>query len=263
MEMLITGISLAVAAIPEGLPAIVTIALALSVNRMVKKNAVIRRLHAVETLGCANVICSDKTGTLTENRMTVKQLLCGDRRFEVSGNGLENGRLQIAGRTVLAQNDCDLRRALEIAAVCSNARIQNGGRRMGTRSLQVDGEPTEAALAVAAMKGGVEFSSCGCTVLRELPFDSQRKMMSVIVRTKGGELLMFTKGAPDILMHRCAFVQKNMAAVPMTAGKRQELMQENEQMAQNAMRVLALCWRKVSSVHDTAEQNLVFCGLAG
>lgn len=263
MEMLITGISLAVAAIPEGLPAIVTIALALSVNRMVKKNAVIRRLHAVETLGCANVICSDKTGTLTENRMTVKQLVCGDRRFEVSGNGLENGRLQIAGRTVLAQNDCDLRRALEIAAVCSNARIQNGGRRMGTRSLQVDGEPTEAALAVAAMKGGVEFSSCGCTVLRELPFDSQRKMMSVIVRTKGGELLMFTKGAPDILMRRCAFVQKNMAVVPMTAGKRQELMRENEQMAQNAMRVLALCWRKVSSVHDTAEQNLVFCGLAG
>lgn len=132
--------------------------------------------------------------------MTVKQLVCGDRRFEVSGNGLENGRLQSTGRTVLAQNDCDLRRALEIAAVCSNARIQNGGRRMGTRSLQVDGEPTEAALAVAAMKGGVEFSSCGCTVLRELPFDSQRKMMSVIVRTKGGELLMFTKGAPDILM---------------------------------------------------------------
>ena len=208
LDMLITGISLAVAAIPEGLPAIVTIALALSVNRMVKKNAVIRRLHSVETLGCANVICSDKTGTLTENRMTVQRVCCAGRDFAVTGNGLEAGRIEQGGRTVGAKDDCDLKRALEIAAVCNNARIENASRRglKGQKAYAVDGEPTEAALAVMAVKGGVERSTSGYTLLRELPFDSQRKMMSVIVRSKGGELLMFTKGAPDILLQRCAFV---------------------------------------------------------
>ena len=265
LDMLITGISLAVAAIPEGLPAIVTIALALSVNRMVKKNAVIRRLHAVETLGCANVICSDKTGTLTENRMTVQRVCCAGRDFAVTGNGLEAGRIEQGGRTVGAKDDCDLKRALEIAAVCNNARIENASRRglKGQKAYAVDGEPTEAALAVMAVKGGVERSTSGYTLLRELPFDSQRKMMSVIVRSKGGELLMFTKGAPDILLQRCAFVEKNGAAAPLTQSERQRILQRNDEMAQDAMRVLALCWRRVSGSGDTAEQNLVFCGLAG
>ncbi len=175
LDMLITGISLAVAAIPEGLPAIVTIALALSVNRMVKKNAVIRRLHAVETLGCANVICSDKTGTLTENRMTVQRVCCAGRDFAVTGNGLEAGRIEQGGRTVGAKDNCDLKRALEIAAVCNNARIENASRRglKGQKAYAVDGEPTEAALAVMAVKGGVERSTSGYTLLRELPFDSR------------------------------------------------------------------------------------------
>lgn len=269
-DMLITGISLAVAAIPEGLPAIVTIALALSVNRMVKKNAVIRRLHAVETLGCANVICSDKTGTLTENRMTVKRLFCAEQHFDVTGNGLDNGKLEQNGRTVTVENNVDLKRSLEIAAVCNNARIESGGRRKGiknfplsAKSFSVSGEPTEAALAVLGMKGGVEFSMSGYTVLKELPFDSQRKMMSVLVRAKDGELLMFTKGAPDILLQRCAFMQKNGSAAVLTPMMKQRILQENDEMAKNAMRVLALCWRKISGVSDCAEKNLVFCGLAG
>lgn len=263
MDMLITGISLAVAAIPEGLPAIVTIALALSVNRMVKKNAVIRRLHAVETLGCANVICSDKTGTLTENRMTVKQIFCGQKKYSVSGNGLESGQISRNGMECGA--DPDLHRALEIAAVCSNARVTSGGKRRGThpKQIEVEGEPTEAALAVAAAKGGVEFSSSGCAVLKELPFDSRRKMMSVLIRTREGELLMFTKGAPDLLLPRCSRIQKEGTVSPLTSSQRQRILEENDKMAGNAMRVLALCWRKISGTGDCAEQNLIFCGLAG
>ncbi len=263
MDMLITGISLAVAAIPEGLPAIVTIALALSVNRMVKKNAVIRRLHAVETLGCANVICSDKTGTLTENRMTVQQIFCGQKKYSVSGNGLESGKISRNGMECGA--DPDLHRALEIAAVCSNARVTSCGKRRGIhpKQIEVEGEPTEAALAVAAAKGGVEFSSSGCTVLKELPFDSRRKMMSVLVRTREGELLMFTKGAPDLLLPRCSRIQKEGTVSPLTSSQRQRILEENDKMAGNAMRVLALCWRKISGTGDCAEQNLIFCGLAG
>ncbi len=266
MDMLITGISLAVAAIPEGLPAIVTIALALSVNRMVKKNAVIRKLHAVETLGCANVICSDKTGTLTENRMTVKELYCDGKKFSVSGNGLESGKIQKNGRKILISEDEELKRSLEIAAVCSNARIENQNRRpktMLTKKISVSGEATEAALAVLAMKGGIEYSSAGYTLLKELPFDSKRKMMSVLVRAKDGELLMFTKGAPDILLQRCAFIQKNGSTQVMTPAIRKSILEENDTMAQGALRVLALCWRKISGSNDCAEQNLVFCGLAG
>ena len=262
LDMLITGISLAVAAIPEGLPAIVTIALALSVNRMVKKNAVIRRLHAVETLGCANVICSDKTGTLTENRMTVKKLYCVGKQFDVTGNGLEQGKIEQNGRAV--SMDQDVQRAMEIAAVCNNARIERPThRKMMSKGIAVSGEPTEAALAVLAMKGGVEYSQSGCTLLKELPFDSRRKMMSVLVRTRSGELMMFTKGAPDILLQRCAFVQKNGSVSVMTPAIRQNILRQNEEMASQAMRVLALCWRKISGSLDTSEQNLVFCSLVG
>ena len=266
MDMLITGISLAVAAIPEGLPAIVTIALALSVNRMVKKNAVIRRLHAVETLGCANVICSDKTGTLTENKMTVKNLYCIGQDFTVSGNGTENGKIEQNGRAVLPKERQPLFRCLEIAAVCSNARIEKQNRRFssGTASrFTVTGEATESALAVLAMKGGVEYASSGYTLLKELPFDSKRKMMSVLVRSAEGELLMFTKGAPDILLPGCAFVQNGEKIQPMTPLFQKEIQQQNDRMAQQAMRVLALCYRKISGIGDCAEQNLIFCGLAG
>lgn len=272
MDMLITGISLAVAAIPEGLPAIVTIALALSVNRMVKKNAVIRRLHAVETLGCANVICSDKTGTLTENKMTVKNLYCIGQAFTVSGNGTENGKIEQNGRAVLPNERQPLLRCLEIAAVCSNARIERGVRTektnrrfssgIGSRFF-VNGEATESALAVFAMKGGVEYTSSGYTLLKELPFDSKRKMMSVLVRSGKGELLMFTKGAPDILISRCSFVQNGEKIQPITPSFQKEIQQQNDWMAQQAMRVLALCYRKISGTQDCAEQNLIFCGLAG
>lgn len=262
LDMLITGISLAVAAIPEGLPAIVTIALALSVNRMVKKNAVIRRLHAVETLGCANVICSDKTGTLTENRMTVKKLYCVGKQFDVTGNGLEQGKIEQNGRTV--SMDQDVQRAMEIAAVCNNARIERPThRKMMSKGIAVSGEPTEAALAVLAMKGGVEYSQSGCTLLKELPFDSRRKMMSVLVRTRTGELMMFTKGAPDILLQRCAYVQKNGQISAMTPAMRQDILRQNGEMASQAMRVLALCFRRIAGSADTSEQNLVFCALAG
>ena len=256
MDMIVTGISLAVAAIPEGLPAIVTIALALSVNRMVKKNAVIRRLHAVETLGCANVICSDKTGTLTENKMTVKTLWCPSSSFEV-----EDGKI-IGGKTVSSEREPELQKLLTVACICNNASLEKE-KGFRSKNFTVRGEPTEAALMAAAARGGVEKENSGYTLKKEIAFDSSRKMMSVLVKSREGKLLLMTKGAPEILLERCGFIQKGATVSLMTATQKQKILQQNQKMAKDAMRVIALCWRNASSEEDCEEQNLVFCGLAG
>lgn len=270
-NMLLTGISLAVAAIPEGLPAVVTIALALSVGRMVKRGALIRRLHAVETLGCANVICSDKTGTLTENRMTVKAVQTLDCRLEVSGAGNEStGQFTLNGRVV---EPCDFPSAamlLDVALLCNNASVTP--KREGLRGLvglsrggelEVFGEPTEAALLVMAAKAGLYRESRPYEVEGEIPFDSTRKMMSVIVRREDGRRFLFTKGAPDILQKRCTRCATKSGIVPLTPELRRQIAAQNEAMAGRALRVLGFAYREASSPDDRGEQGLIFAGLAG
>lgn len=263
LDMIVTGISLAVAAIPEGLPAIVTISLALSVNRMVKKNAVIRRLHAVETLGCANVICSDKTGTLTENRMTVREIWCPSKSYSVEGSDIEEGKITCHSHPVTVKEELDLHKLLTIAAVCNNAKVEKKGKGMLSRKLKVNGEPTEAALLAAAAKGNTEQAQTEYKKIKEIPFDSKRKMMSVLIQNKEGKQFFFTKGAPEILLERCRFFQKNGMVSLMTSTERRQILEQNQKMAQEAMRVIALCWRTASGEEDCSEQNLVFCGLAG
>ena len=226
------AVSLAVAAIPEGLAAVVTVVLSIGVTNMSKRNAIIRRLTAVETLGCAQIICSDKTGTLTQNKMTVVDFF-GESERELS----------------------------KAMALCSDAEIDEEG--------VVTGEPTEAALVVWADKLGLrktrlkeELPRCG-----EAPFDSGRKMMSTLHITGSG-VVQYTKGAPDVIIGRCTHYLENGKAVPMTEQYRAQILRSNKEMADKALRVLACAmrtWesRPESSEPEYLERGLCFVGLAG
>lgn len=237
LDMFLTAVSLAVAAIPEGLPAIVSIVLAMGVGRMAKRGAVVKKLPAVETLGCAGVICSDKTGTLTQNRMTVVELWTpgGDR---------------------------DL--ALTIGTLCSDARLEHGDA--GPRAV---GDPTEGALVLAAAKAGIYKDKLEREQPRvgEVPFDSARKLMSTVHSKPEGGYRIMVKGAPDVLLERCTALWTT-GKRPLNQSQKGQIAAVNEQMARKALRVLAVAFRDVDSLPGelttrTLEQELTFAGLAG
>ena len=271
-DMLLTGISLSVAAVPEGLPATVTIALALSVGRMVKRGALVRRLHAVETLGCATVICSDKTGTLTENKMTVKALWTLDADVAVGGSGSQSaGDFVLDGRPFSPRADTSATVLLDVAMMCNNASITRRrepkwrevvGLTPAGGDLEVFGEPTEAALLVLGAKAGLWREDLPYQVEKEIPFDSTRKMMSVAVSGQGGRRL-FSKGAPDILLERCAYCLEGGQVRPLTAPLRARILSQNTKMGENTLRVLSFAYREMASPSDLGEDKLVFVGLAG
>lgn len=271
LDMMLTGISLAVAAIPEGLPAVVTIALALSVGRMVKRNALVRKLHAVETLGCADVICSDKTGTLTENRMTVKILQTADRMLSVGGAGDgADGEFSFDGKSVSPLSIPELSMLLDIAVVCNSASVTRRregfkGKVMGIpgAALDIFGEPTETALLVMAAKAGVYRDGCPYVNSRELPFDSTRKMMSVSAKKSDGQQYLFSKGAPDILLERCAEYLSGSGVRPLTPEVKKHLLALGDAMAGKALRVLGFAYRKTTSDSDMQEERLIFAGFSG
>ncbi|MFB6365094.1 calcium-translocating P-type ATPase, SERCA-type [Paenibacillus elgii] len=276
--MFLAGVSLAVAAIPEGLPAIVTIALALGVQRMIQRKAIVRKLPSVETLGCASVICSDKTGTLTQNKMSVTHLWTGGDLLEVTGNGYDpRGEILKQGQHVDMRKNQMLRRLLQVSVLCNNAELRE--ERTESKKKQPDGEtesvwsingdPTEGALVVLGAKAGVTQQSLGGLYRRvlEFPFDSERKRMSVIVEHQGGRMVC-TKGAPDVLMQQCAYVLWDDKVIPFTPTLKQKVMAANEGMAKNALRVLGLAYRDLkpterSEEETTVESQLVFVGLTG
>lgn len=268
--MLLAGISLAVAAVPEGLPAIVTISLALGVQRMLKRNALIRKLPAVETLGCASVICSDKTGTLTENRMTVRKIFACGVMTEVEGSSLSTGGVfSVRGKAVKPAETAALKLALEIGALCNNAILtkaeQNGGR---SNLLELSGDPTEGALLVAAAKAGIMPETLEKEYNRvfELPFDSDRKCMSVVCRNKKGESFIYVKGAPDVIIKKCKSILTKNGTVELTNTESVKILGTNDQMAGEALRVLGVAYRRlgtVSSKNSEIEKELVFVGLVG
>jgi Ca2+-transporting ATPase len=279
MGMLLTGVSLAVAAIPEGLPAIVTVALALGVQRMIKRKAIVRKLPSVETLGCASVICSDKTGTLTQNKMTVTSVWVGGRSLEVTGDGYApTGQILEKKRPVDLKNDQGLRRLLQIGALCNNSEIVETEETRGKRKVkeesvgstwELKGDPTEGALVALSSKMGMTPHSLGSLYQREkeFPFDSERKLMSVIVTHQGGRLL-YTKGAPDVLLNQCSYILWGGKIVPLTGMMRQQVLMANEEMASGALRVLGTAYRELRPQYKVgseaeAESQLVFVGLAG
>jgi len=274
--MLLTAVSLAVAAVPEGLPAVVTITLALGVTRMVKRHALIRKLPAVETLGSATVICSDKTGTLTKNEMTVTRLFAGDRVFEVTGEGYEpvgeirevNGqRSMVNGGASLHPPPSTLhpalRELLTAAVLCNGAtlREENG-------TWQVIGDPTEGALLVAAAKVALTKEGLEDTAPfeEEIPFDAERKMMTVIRRTADGSMA-YVKGAPDVLLPRCTHrLTLDGLIEPMSDQQQQIMLDTNASLAQQTLRVLAVAHRRLDAhgmnlSTDVVEKDLVFLGL--
>ncbi|MDN5347335.1 MAG: P-type Ca2+ transporter type [Clostridia bacterium] len=275
-HMFLAGVSLAVAAIPEGLPAIVTVCLALGVQRMAQRQAIIRRLPAVETLGCATVICSDKTGTLTQNQMTVRQLYVNNCQIEVSGTGFSpQGDFTVEGRR-MAKDEEHLKLLLTIASQCNNAVLQRrglsiGGWLRGPRrevQWQISGDPTEGALLVAAAKAGIWREHLAREEPRaaEIPFEPERKRMTVICSRRGG-FRAYVKGAPDVILELCTGIWLNSRVQPLTPELRQKIMLQNQAMAEKALRVLALSFRDLPADHPLTEaeveRELVFVGLAG
>ena len=267
-DMLLIGISLAVAAIPEGLPAIVTISLALAVGRILKRKALVRRLHTVETLGCADVICTDKTGTLTQNKMTVKEVYTDDGLVRVTGDGnsMAGELTTVDGRPIHPERDKQLTCLLEIAALCNNGELaesSTGLLRSRSGEFKASGDPTETALLVMAAKGRVFAGRLPYKVVGEIPFDPERKMMSVIIEDKTGERRLFTKGAPDLLLERCSHLMTSGGTLPMTAYQRDKILKVNGQMASAALRVLGFAYKPLPKGQAPAEHGMVFVGLAG
>ena len=266
-ELLLRSVSLAVAAVPEGLPAVVTLALAIGLQRMVARNVLIRRLPSVETLGSVTVICSDKTGTLTRNEMTVRAVIAGGEWYRVTGTGYAPKGSFLGGREAVL-NDAeappaaitdDLQKVLTIGLRCNNAQLVQKGDKW-----DVIGDPTEAALLVAGMKAGLEQKAPGETLVHENPFDSDRKMMSVVIRGADGRQTLLVKGAPDVMLGNCVSELKNSQIVPLNDARRRELEEINSKLAHEALRVLAFAFREdVDSEAGYEEKGLVFAGMMG
>ncbi|MFM8284458.1 MAG: cation-translocating P-type ATPase [Planctomycetaceae bacterium] len=276
-EVMLRSVSLAVAAVPEGLPAVVTLVLAVGVTRMVRRNALVRRLPSVETLGSVTVICSDKTGTLTRNEMTVREVATGSGQWRVTGVGYTpRGRFVPADAptddtgdradtepTGAAVDDPDLRRLLSIGARCGNA----VARPTASGGWQVVGDPTEGALVVAALKAGIEAGDTDEPVVYEVPFDPVRRSMAVVVRPPNGAPRLYTKGAAEVILAASRFEQRGGTVVPLDDDRRRAILGTVDTYAAQALRVLGMAWRDLDPGFVPTDADgggdLVFVGLVG
>ncbi|SEN61575.1 Ca2+-transporting ATPase [Amphibacillus marinus] len=259
-QMFLAGISLAVAVIPEGLPAIVTVVLSLGVQRMIKRKAIVRKLSAVETLGSTTVICSDKTGTLTENKMTVVELYVDQQSIDVSGGYSVSGQFTNKNKAALPNG---LAKLLSYGTLCSNARWQEG-----TDGHVIDGDPTEAAILMAATKFDQNLvERNGLRRIYEVPFDSNRKRMTVVMQDEHQQHIAIVKGAPDILLDRIRSIELSGRAQPFDQVQRKRIEDQIQKMANQAYRTIAVCIKpvraSVTANHEELESGLTFLGLIG
>jgi len=257
LDMIMVGVSLAVAAVPEGLPIVVTIALALGVKRMVGQNALVKRLPSVETLGCTTVICTDKTGTLTRNEMTVTKLFANDTLIDVTGTGYGvSGKFLSSGEEI---DPSSFELLLRIGALNNDAALpEHGG---------VIGDPTEACLLVSAAKAGIQGSILKERFPRihEIPFDSGRKRKSTVHRSNG-DLVMYTKGAPDVVLKCSSRIDSGGTVSALTDHDGDMIMEINRRFASQALRVLAFAYKPLEAgkeVDKSDEKDLIFVGLQG
>lgn len=256
-EMFLTSIALAVAMVPEGLPAVVTITLALGASAMLRRKSLVRRLQAVETLGAATVICTDKTGTLTENAMTVTQVWAPGQIYDVTGTGYDPaGHIAVSGTRVRVAEDARLADLLDVGLSCNHAELSRCEGQW-----HMVGDPTEGALVTLAYKGWAQLPNAADR-LAEIPFDADRKRMSVVMR-RGGGLVQMVKGAPESVLDVCNRVQGGQgAAVPLDAQQREAIEQAAAGMASEGRRVLGLARREVADPL-AEEEELIFLGLVG
>jgi len=259
LESLIFAVSVAIAAVPEGLPTTITIALALGATVLARKKAIIKKLSSVETLGSVTTICSDKTGTLTRNEMVVREIYLADRSgFEVSGTGYDprTGKIGFVGGSLPSgDRKVLLKQLLEICAKCNEAKLQKKNEHYS-----ILGDPTEGALLTLAEKSSEKFSG---KIKEIFPFDAERKMMSVIFKSK-----ILVKGSPDHILEKCKFWFDGKNVHKMTKEKRIKIQKHYERMAKNALRVLAFAMRNIDQKEeikseDEAEKDLVFVGMVG
>lgn len=260
IEMVIFGVALAVAVVPEALPAVVTISLALGVKRMVRRNALVRRLPAVETLGSTSVICSDKTGTLTKDEMTARRLFVDSHMIEISGTGYEpHGSFSMNGSGVV-DGSAPMSMLLRAAALASDARLE---QRDGTDKWEVKGDPTEGALIVAAAKAGLDKATLDSEFLRisEIPFTAETKRMTTLHQTPDG-VMAYAKGAPEVIVSSCAWQLTEHGEEPLDDGRRADVLEHAHQLAGEALRVLAVA-QKPRAVLADAERDMTLLGLVG
>lgn len=260
IKMFITGISLAVAAIPEGLPAIVTITLAIGLQKLAKKNAIVRRLAAAETLGSTTIICSDKTGTLTKNEMNVREIYVDKSTINVSGEALDtDGYFKLQNKLVDPLKKPSLEMLLRIGILCNNAKLENH---------KIIGDPTEGALLIAGKRGGMDKDESleRYPLLFELPFDSNRKRMTTLHKSDN-KYFAYTKGAPESILNICDRIYEKGKIRKLTKTKKIEILSVNEEMGGKALRVLGFCFREVKKQKGYnikhIEKNMIFVGLMG
>lgn len=254
--MFLAGVSLAVAAIPEGLPAIVTVALSLGVQRMIRKKAIVRKLPAVETLGCASVICSDKTGTMTQNKMTVTHLWSSGKTWNMNVDEATNDGWR-------SKNE--IKQLLTFGVLCNHANLM-----INQDDVKIDGDPTEGALLLAAYKAGIHQNALEkqFTIEKEYPFDSSRKMMSVIVKDSNGKRFVVTKGAPDVLIEKSESILWNGKQRLLNTEVSKEVKDAVNSLAGEALRTIAVAFKPVQSNflpqrEEDVEKGLTFIGLQG
>ncbi len=252
LEMLIWGVSLAVAAVPEALPAVVTISLALGVQRMVQRHALIRKLPAVETLGSTTYICSDKTGTLTQDQMTIRRIFVDGKLIDVTGVGYEpKGEFHVGGKTVKPEDDAALQRLLHIGSLCNDTTL---GSVNGVWSIK--GDPTEGALVVTAAKAGLwqEELQIQFPRISEIPFSSETKRMTTTHQTSQGKIA-YSKGAPEVILSSCNRIFRNGEETALTVEDRKTIMAVAQEMAEDALRVLGLAYKQLDDTAVTTDEH--------
>jgi len=263
VTMVMFAVALAVAAVPEALAAIVTGALAIGMHQMAQRNALVRKMPAVETLGCTTVICSDKTGTLTKGEMTVRKIFAGGRAIEVTGGGYDP-KGEFKGSEVNIKNSKSLQMLLQSGLLCSDAILEEKEGKWF-----VKGDPTEGALVVAAVKAGYHETEMRLENPRieEIPFSSERKRMTTIHQMTDGKRMAFMKGAPEVVLQKCSHILDDGGVRELKETERDQILKVNEEMAQAALRVLGLAYRDcpdaIECTEEHLERDLTFVGLSG
>jgi Ca2+-transporting ATPase len=266
LTMIMWGISLAVAAVPEALPAIVTGALAVGMYRMAKVHTIVRKLPAVETLGCTNVICSDKTGTMTKGEMTVQRIYINDEAIKVTGVGYEPEGDFLLEDKKFDPKDENLQTLLKIATLCNDAKLE---KETATERWIIKGDPTEGALVVAAVKAGLwkEDLEKDTPRIAEIPFSSERKCMTTVHLASSGKKVAFMKGAPEIVIDKCSKILADGKIRKMTEDERREVLEVTEAMAMQALRNLGFAFKEltesVTAFDEKIEKDMIFVGIMG